>query len=429
MLSKILIFSVFALSIFFQSSELVASQGVTLSQISFVGNERTESHILHRELGFGVNQSVSIEMLELAVQNIRATQIFSNVSYQLFDKQGGHELVISVVEKWTTIPIIKLSSGGGVSQLTLGVYDPNLFGNYLEGGFQYERLGDTNSAVAWFKDPRLFDTRDGLSVQYWKTAKLRTKYKQNVDKAIEKTGFLHSRDKFFLGYTHEFSSLVSAEFSYEYNRDEFSDELVSDNIKALNITAGLPADTTVSFLGAGLNFGEVLAGKQGKDGTKLDLSFRYGLVSTKDIDNFWEFNLDLQTFESISEKSSWAHRFMAGYTGTSLLQYWHYLGGLDRIRGFANDRFAGRYYWLSNLEYRQILIQKEDYVVQGTGFLDAATTAESFDALDRVVGASVGFGARLILPKIYRFVVRLDVAAPIKTEDDHYISVGLQQFF
>lgn len=429
MLLKAFLLSAITLSIVLQSGELVASQYITLSQIAFVGNDRTERAVLHRELGFGVNQNVSIEMLEQAMQNIRDTLLFSEVSYQLFDQQGGHELVITVEEKWTTIPIIKLSSGGGINQLTLGVYDPNLFGNYLEGGFQYERLGDTNSAVVWYKDPRLFNSRDGLSVQYWTTARLRTKYEQNSDKPIEKTGFLHSRNKFYLGYSHEFSDLLSTEFSYEYNNDSFTDELVSDKIKALNATTGLPLNTTVHFLGAGLSYGQIQEDKQTKNGSKLDLSFRYALSATNDVDDFLDVNLDLQTFKALSEKSNWAHRFMAGYTSTNLLQYWHYLGGLDRIRGFANDRFAGRYYWLSNLEFRRILLQKDDYVIQGTSFLDAATAVESLGALDRVGGVSVGFGARLILPKIYRFVVRLDVAAPIKKQDNHYISFGLQQFF
>ena len=429
MVSNRLFLPLIALFIFVYTGAVFANNTLKFSEIVIVGNERTSTDVLLKELGFTTKQQVSTEQLEQGVQNIRSTQLFSAVSFQLFEKADDSGLVITVVEKWTTIPIVKLSSGGGVNQLALGVYDPNLFGNYIEAGFQYERLGDTNSGVAWFKDPRLFNSRDGLSIQLWKTARLRTKFEQNHDAPIEKTGFLHSRDKLFFGYSHEFLNAFNTEFYYEYNDDSFSDELVSDKIKALIAVNGLPIDTTVHFLGSKVSLGQIVTGSQTKDGSKIDLSYRYGFTSTKGVKDFWEVNLDVQTFVAPTPTDNWAHRFMAGYTGTSVLQYWHYLGGLDRIRGFANDRFAGRYYWLSNLEYRRILVERDAYVVQGVGFLDAATTAETFNALDRVVGASVGFGARLILPKIYRFVIRLDVAAPIKKEDDHYISFGLQQFF
>jgi outer membrane protein assembly factor BamA len=124
-----------------------------------------------------------------------------------------------------------------------------------------------------------------------------------------------------------------------------------------------------------------------------------------------------------------AQRFLAGTTSTQILQYWYYLGGLDRIRGFHDNRFAGRYHWLSNSEIRVPVFRRPSYIIQSVGFLDLTSVGENFKDLDSLTASSLGAGIRLILPKLYRFVIRMDYAKPIKKDDDMNISFGVQQFF
>ena len=49
--------------------------------------------------------------------------------------------------------------------------------------------------------------------------------------------------------------------------------------------------------------------------------------------------------------------------------------------------------------------------------------------LRNVSGVSVGVGARIVLPKLYRFVLRLDYAVPLVKSDEMNFSFGIQQFF
>ncbi len=116
-------------------------------------------------------------------------------------------------------------------------------------------------------------------------------------------------------------------------------------------------------------------------------------------------------------------------TDTNLLQYWGYFGGLDRIRGFADNRFSGRYSILSNSELRNTLIQKSSWIGQGVLFIDLLSSTEKFTELDRLTAASAGNGIRIILPQIYRAVVRLDLSKPLVKNDDQTVSFGIQQFF
>jgi hemolysin activation/secretion protein len=111
------------------------------------------------------------------------------------------------------------------------------------------------------------------------------------------------------------------------------------------------------------------------------------------------------------------------------LQYWHYLGGLDGIRGFVDNRFAGRYFLQSNTELRMPVLRTSSLVVQASVFSDVVATGEQIEDLNKVRGASIGGGLRMIFPKVYRAVIRLDFANPIVANDESPISFGVQQFF
>ena len=406
-----------------------ASDTIYLKDIVIYGNVRTNKMVIITELGFKSKRQVSLKQIEEGIRNLRNTSLFSKIEYHLQERTEGQILIIDVEERWTTIPIFKLSSGGGVRQITLGVYNPNLFGKYIEAGFQYERLEDTNSGVAWFKQPSLFGRRKGIDLQVWKTNRLRTKYVQDAEEPVIETGFLQSRDKIYLGYDRLLSGPFVGHLFYEYNNDSFSDEFTSDEVKAIISESGLPPSSRFHFLGASLDVDRINYYDYLVDGSLLTASFRYAISATKEIDDFVQGDFAFKYYKTLYSNSTFAQQLLAGSTTTDVLQYWFYLGGLDRIRGFSDDRFAGRYFWLSNTEFRHPIWQKDWFVLQPIGFLDLVSTSETFNQLNVIDGASVGIGLRLILPKIYRFVFRIDYAHPIKKEDDMRISFGTQQFF
>lgn len=120
---------------------------------------------------------------------------------------------------------------------------------------------------------------------------------------------------------------------------------------------------------------------------------------------------------------------MGGWTDTEVLQYWYYLGGLDRVRGFSDNRFAGSKYWLSNSEVRLPVWRQGPLIFQYVTFYDVVAAAEETKGLNKASGASIGMGARVIAPDIYRFVARFDFAYNLLRRDDMPISFGVQQFF
>lgn len=164
------------------------------------------------------------------------------------------------------------------------------------------------------------------------------------------------------------------------------------------------------------------------DRQSFSLTTKYALTKTANIDDFIDIQGQYFFYKSF-EKSTLAQRLLFGGTNTNILQYWHYLGGLKEIRGYSDNRFAGRYYLLSNTEFRHPIVIRKQWVVQTNNFLDLSSTREQLQGLDSIQGASAGFGLRLILAKIYRAVIRLDYAFLLEKKNNESISFGVQQFF
>lgn len=408
------------------SANCPASEKVILKSFFIKGITKTKSRIIRRELNFNLNEPVCQSTIEDQVDRVRRTGLFSNVSYQI----KNSELEVSVKEKWTTIPIVKVSSGGGVSQYTLGVYDPNVFGEYLEMGTQYENLEGAGSGVVWFKNPRFLDKNQGIDFQYWNTKRIRIKYDQDKSGPKIKTGFLQEREKIYADYFKEFSRDQVIRFSLDYNSDRFSTDLLSDSVlEKLQEDPILPPSSKLIISKVGLEFGKISGEPYALDGSLLGFYFGYAQPLNSNVDSFEQFDLNYNLFSAFSDGWQLAQRVLIGSTSTDVLQYWHYLGGLDRIRGFADNRFSGRHYGLSNSEVRRVVLQRPSVILQAAGFVDFAIIGEKVKDLNQIHAASVGTGVRLILPQFYRFVLRLDYAKPIIKNDTMNVSLGVQQFF
>ena len=400
-----------------------------VEKISIKGNTVTKEYIIRNEIGFREKENIKKSDIKEALRRLRNMDIFSDVRLRVKKVKKKLRVSIHVTERWTTIPILKLSSGGGTQLITVGVYDPNIAGHYIEAGAQYQKLGDTNSGVFWFKNPRLFGSRHGFELQGWKTNRLRTKFDQGADSPVITNGFLQTRDKIFAAYRHEFSNDFAARLTYEFNQDRFSDRLVPDEVKPLLSAKGLPQDSEFHFAGLDFTYGQVNINSYLLDGTQFNFNVRHGFSKTPGLSDFDEANFSFRYYKTLFKNHTFAQRLLAGGSSTGVLQYWYYLGGLDRIRGFADNRFAGRYYWLSNTEYRYPVWKSESFVLQTVSFVDLVNVSESFGGLASLSGASAGVGLRVFLPKVYRFTLRIDYAQPLRKDDENKLNFGVQQFF
>jgi hypothetical protein len=100
---------------------------LAFKSVQISGNEKTSTQFIEMELGLSDKEGFCENQIREKIYRLKRTGLFSKVEYTITRQNQNDlaELRIAVIEKWTTIPILKLNSGGGVSQYTLGAYDPN----------------------------------------------------------------------------------------------------------------------------------------------------------------------------------------------------------------------------------------------------------------------------------------------------------------
>ena len=98
----------------------------------------------------------------------------------------------------------------------------------------------------------------------------------------------------------------------------------------------------------------------------------------------------------------------------------------------VNGQFRGDHMWVVNMELRTTLLEKRLLAVQGNVFTDLGKTwdAESFGS-DGFKSPFISYGAglRVILPTVYRAILRIDFARTQEPIRGYGVNFGVQQFF
>jgi outer membrane protein assembly factor BamA len=419
----------------------ISEQDVYIDSITIEGLARTKPFVVRRELLVREGQVASAQIVEESVQRVRNTGLFRKVDYQLLPVQSGTveedrdepaadvasiELKITVDEKWTTLPIMSFSRGGGTYRLILGAFDDNFLGRYIGVGGQYERLGDANSFYGWLHHPRLFGQRLLGGIDVGTRNRIFTLYDSSGDL---NGGFLLNRFTIGSHVRKEWLWWLRTQASLRWIEDDFSFDLLSPSVEAMQRERGLPAPSHALTAALSVMLGRIDQHSYLLDGSLFSLSLAHAndaigssYTQTKALAGF-------SHFETFPWKSNLAFRAAAGVSDVDVIHRRFYLGGLDAIRGFASDRFAGEHYWLTSLEFRIPSVDTRWFVLQHLFFVDAAGLSDDFGDLAQLSGASAGVGLRLIVPKIHGFIARIDYAFALDGDASNPLSLGGGQFF
>ena len=150
-----------------------------------------------------------------------------------------------------------------------------------------------------------------------------------------------------------------------------------------------------------------------------------------------EFNFVKGTLGGIggmmaTDRLNLTYQFKLGSKTRGEFQHKFYLGGLDAVRGFLDRQFRGEHMWLMNLEARPTLVERPLWVLQGGIFTDLSKTWDDTSfGVDGFTKPFVSYGAgiRVVLPKVYRATIRLDIARTERPIQQVGFNFGIQQFF
>ena len=168
---------------------------VTVEDINVMNHKKTGLNRIIKFLDIPLNTPIKLQKVKNSAQRLRNTDLFTSLKAKVIvQKECLVKLEIDVKDKWTTIPIVKFKSGGGSKHLTLGAFDPNIFGSLQEVGAQYEWLDGKHSGVAWYKNPNFINSRNRIGIELWKTNKIREIYTQKIDELEQINNIIQSND-------------------------------------------------------------------------------------------------------------------------------------------------------------------------------------------------------------------------------------------
>lgn len=407
---------------------------------------RTRRSVVERELLFVEGEVATLDEVEESIQRLRNTGLFRIVEYELVHRPIGaygglveehiegvapgaqsRVLHVTVDERWTILPGFRFSRAGETLHLLVGLQDANFLGSYMQLGGQYSRLGEANSFALWFRNPRFLDERLTLSFNVGATNRTFSLYDQG---GAREGGFAQHRRYVATALEREFRWWLNGGLHLYLADETFSYALIPDEIRALQEEqGGLATDGRFANLALTARFGRVDYDNYRVQGTQLNLRLSQNLGFREPALGATRLESYLFQFWQLPLKSTFGVRLGLGLSSGTADQDLFYAGGLDALRGVANMRFRGPYFFLANTELRVPSLDTRWLVLQHVFFADTVGVSPYPNELFSVSGASAGLGLRILSPKVYGFIIRLDYALPVYNVSGPGFSFGAGQFF
>ncbi len=416
-----------------------AAEAFRIDAIVVDGLFLTKPNVVTRELLFGEGEVATRRQIEDSVQRLRNLGIFRIAEYELLDRRiplpdgtlpSANEehrvLLITVDERWTLIPFGTFAAGGGTFSLTTGLYDINLLGRYIQLGGQYQHFAGTNSFALWAEDPRFLGRRLSLGGSFVQSNRINVFY---ADSGEREGAHLRLRQSGGVSLNVEWLPWLRSGISLGYVNDEYSTQLLSPELVELELARGLPEQAQYARIGLSTTLGRLDANSFLRSGASLGWAVaasKAGVLSNLD---YVDDVLQAIWFAVLPFRSNVGVRLGIGHTTSSRPEYDFFVGGFNILRGFLHRRYHGTHYWYGNAELRIPSIDTRWLVLQHVGFLDAAGVGSSFDVLGEIDGMSGGAGLRILSPKIFSLVARIDYAWSIIGDGRSALSFGAGQFF
>jgi hypothetical protein len=370
---------------------------------------RTRPFVVPRELPWKPGEVVTPEAWVLGVQRVWNLGIFSRVTSHLEQRGDQRVAVFDLEERWTVNLLFRPSTGGGISQLQVGLYDISTLGRYIETGGFYQRLGQFNGGQLWINQPRLFDRRLQGMLTVDDTARPRLTY-ANARAHVQLDLIHEQRDDLHFGGRVEFMADHSLALP-----GASSDQL-------------LPPDSKTLSVGAVLKLGIIDTIRIRQTGASLELRPSINLTTAPGQPVFGRFWAEALWFRMAGERWNFAVRGQVGAMTAGLDPQHFFLGGLDLIRGFEDNAVNTRLYALANVEVRFIAFDSTWVAFQPAVFLDGEVDREEAPHSARGL-ASTGIGIRMLCPRLVHSGLRIDMAVPLTPVTRPRLSAGVFQFF
>jgi len=396
-------------------------QELVIESISISGLSKTKEDHLRQYLNLQEGDKLDSLVLETNRQRLANLEILGDVQYKVHTTSSKAAVEFHCKELTTLLPILNFGSLQDNFWFRVGASESNLMGvgKKLTAFYQYY---DRSSIFINYSVPRISNSRFGYNASVIRWATIEPLY---FDEGVE-----------FYNYDNNTYG-ASGIYHFNFNNNiEIGGAYFEEHFFKKSSTSFGPSDVRKQKL-----LGKIIFKSQHINYHYFylqgwDNSFNFETVATRNENvPFYIVYNDTRFFKRIGAKTNIGVRFRTGLSTNNDSPFAPFvLDSYINIRGSGNKVDRGTGTLIMNLEFRQTLIDKKSFALQGVVFSDAGSWrlpgGDFNDFLDMDnLKTFVGGGCRVIYKKAYNAIIRIDYGVNVQYKKDRAFVLGLGQYF
>ncbi|MGB5419478.1 MAG: POTRA domain-containing protein [Algibacter sp.] len=402
------------------------AQEFKVNDLKIQGNKRLNASFIKSVSTIKAGVLLDSTIIEQDILRLKRLPSVSHAYFQVFPSQDNkYNVIYNIEENFTLIPSANFyTTDNDEFAYRLGLYEFNLFGrNITFGGFYQKDV--YNSYAINFRAPYLFSNKLGLAINHQDLTTQEPVFFDNTT-----SNYKYNNKSFEVLGLYEFNFKNRMELGVNYFAEDYQYKFGATN-------PNVPQELNVQkWLLKGIyEYNELDYFYQYVTGFKSQFNFQY-VTSTNDIlpDFFIGWN-DFFLFKRVGEKGNWANRMRLGISSNDETPFAPFsVDNNLNVRGVGNTIDRGTGVIVLNTEYRQTLIEKGWFVLQGNAFIDAGSwrnPGSDFGDFSKSDNIKVypGLGLRFMHKKIYNAIFRIDYGYGISENATKGFVFGIGQYF
>ncbi|GGZ79780.1 outer membrane protein assembly factor [Algibacter mikhailovii] len=404
----------------------VSAQTMVVDDLKIEGNKKLKSSFVKKISSVTSGSVLDSVVIEQDILRLKRLPSVSHAYYQVFPSvDNKYNVFYHIEENFTLIPSLNVyTTNNDEFAYRLGLYEFNALGrNIIFGGFYQKDI--FSSYAINFRAPYLFSNKLGLAINRQDLTTLEPVFFDNTS-----SNYKYNNDSFEVLGLYEFDFVNRMELGLNYFNEKYNYEFGATN-------PDVPQELDVKkwLIKVIYEYNKLDYFYQYVSGFKSQLNFQYVHAMDNSLPDFLVGWNDFLFFKRLGQRGNWANRVRFGLASNNKTPFAPFsVDNNVNIRGVGNviDRGTGSI--VLNTEYRHTLIEKDWFVLQGNGFIDAGSWRNpggpfsNFTDSDNIK-VYPGVGVRFIHKKIYNAIFRIDYGYGITKDASQGFVFGIGQYF
>ena len=405
---------------------LSIGQEAAISEMVFQGNNKTKESFLRKLAKVSEGVVLDSTLLEADITRLKRLPGIAHGYYQVHPKEDGtYKVVYGFEENFTIIPFANVfTTNDDEFAFRVGIQEFNALGRNISLGGFFQR-DVFNSYGFNFRAPYLFSNKFGLALDY---QDLTTQEPVFLDNGT--ADYKYNNQSYGAAGIYEFNFNHKMQFGLIFFTENYD---YLRGATAQNVPQTLEVD---KLLYKGIyQFNNLDYYYQYIDGFKNTFNFQYVTTIEGVLPEFLIFRNDLVYYTRVGEKGNWASRLTFGVASNNDSPFAPFAVDNNlNIRGVGNTIDRGTAALILNTEYRHTIYEKDWFIFQGNGFVDAGTWRNpggDFGDFGDAQNLRIypGIGVRFIHKRIFNTVFRIDYGYGITDDATNGFVFGIGQYF